>query len=279
MMKYIKILLVNLLFIFLVAPAFAIDPITPPVEDAVITNHSNIEVIGALIEDEDYLFDYSSGTVTVTVDDATIYESPVDSAIMRWEDDIDATDGVATMGKDFSSCLSEENEPDVEVTKDISYISTSLAGRLVSTEKGEAGIGHCEGLDEYVESDNVCIVANEACWDVVAGSHLNVTSLSSHSNTALNVTEIPSVKHSITASGEGLIESEMRVVQGEGGRALLDFCSQIPHRGVVQRVTFHDYTRASGIFSNFSKDMQASVKIPEMPIAPVFTAITLCPWH
>ena len=278
-MKYIKILLVNLLFIFLTIPAFAIDPITPPVEDAVITNHSNIEVIGALTEEEDYLFDYNCGTVTVTVDNTTIYESPADSAIMRWEDNIDATDGVITMGKDFSSCLSEKNKPDVEATKDISYISTSLAGSLISTEKGEAGIAHCAGFDTYVVDNNTCIVANEACWNVVAGSHLDVTLVNAHSNTALNVTEIPSVKHSITASGEGLIESEMRLIQGEGGRALLDFCSQIPHRGVVQKVTFHDYTKASGVFSNFSKDMQASVKIPEMPPAPAFTAITLCPWH
>jgi uncharacterized membrane protein len=121
-MKYIiKILLVNLLFIFLVTPAFAVDPITPPDENTVITNNSDIYVTGSpnsFIEDEKCSIEHICGTVTITVNGDKIYESSVAAAEMNYSDDIMAVDGDTRIKKDFLSDLApEEDKPNIKVTR------------------------------------------------------------------------------------------------------------------------------------------------------------------
>ena len=152
-MKYIiKILLINLLFIFLVTPAFAIYPITPPDENTIITNNSDIYVTGlpnSFIEDEKCSIEHSCGTVTITIDDDTvIYESSVAVAEMNYSDDVMAVDGDTRIKKDFLSDLApEEDSPNIKVTKHINFDGSSLT----STEKGGVRISHFMGADDMLK--------------------------------------------------------------------------------------------------------------------------------
>ena len=261
-MKYIKILLVNLLFIFLVTPAFAVDPITPPDENTVITNNSDIYVTGSpnsFIEDEKCSIEHICGTVTITVDDIVIYESSVAAAEMNYSDDIMAVDGDTRIKKDFLSDLApEEDKPNIKVARYINFDGSSLT----STEKGGVRIFHFMGADTYVELGNVCIVVNEACWDVAAGSHLNVSRVSANSATDLAMTTTPSIQYSLDAEGSGLAKAGMEMVFEEGKIPLLEACEQMGHSGSGTEEKFSEHTAVRGEFK-FYKSMKAIIPTPK----------------
>jgi len=288
--KWIKVVAINLfVLLWMVAPVLAMEPISPPIEGALITNNTYVTVIGNFTEEENFSQDLNSGTtVEVTVDDIIICESPLDEGKVRYEDEIRGIGGTTTIAKGFTSNSSPNGgNPNVEVDRTIGFTGTaaSIVGYLYSEEKGGVSVYQLSqpfSFAECVQDGLVCIVAHTQGWDAAAGSRLDVSSVSAHSETDLTITNTLSVHHSIDAQGIGEVQAGIIFIQGDGGLPLGPDCDQLPCRvGSSQMVTFSEDSTARGTFT-FNKDMYVSAVEAGVPVAPWLSGLTnltpLCPW-
>ena len=284
--------------LILPCPAFSSDPVAPPFEGALITNTTNIDVVGTFREDENFTHDQSAGEATIIIKEnctktTEVYISPIDQAKTRYTDEVRSTDGHTTFVKDFSfNTHPGDGNPNIETDRAIGFeaIPGSTSGTIQSKEKGAVSIFHLLGFNACVEGTEqghlVCINANNEYLGIAGGSAFFASSLSAHTETELTTTSTPSVHHAVYANGKGTAESELLFNHTEGGSvAVTDDCANMdcPGRGGSHMVVFNEKTSANGIFSAFHKDLYAGVvEQYQAPQSSFFSGLitldSLCPF-
>ncbi|MEA3360131.1 MAG: hypothetical protein U9R17_12105 [Thermodesulfobacteriota bacterium] len=281
------------LLLFLPLASFSSGPVAPPFEGALITNTTNINVVGTFQENENFSHDQTGGAeVTIEIEGELIYQSPMDQAKTSYTDEVRSTNGHTMFVKDFSfNTHPGDGNPNIETERAIGFetIPGFTAGTIQSKEKGAVSICHSLGFNDCVEpteqGDLICIKENSKYLGIAGGSAFFASNLSAHTETELTVTSTPSVHHAVDANGEGRAESELLFIQTEGSVAITDDCANMdcPGRGGSHMVVFNEKTSADGKFSAFHKDLYAGVvEQNQAPQSSFFSGLitldSLCPF-
>jgi hypothetical protein len=267
------------------------DPVAPPFEGAIITNTTNINVVGTFRENENFSHEQSedAAVVTIYIEGALIYQSPKDQAETRYTDEVRSTNGHTTFVKDFSfNTHPGDGNPNIETDRNIGFeaIPGFTTGTIKSKEKGAVSIFHNLGFIQCVEVTQqeetlVCIKANNECLGIAGGSAFFASTLSAHSKTELTTTSTPTVHHAVDANGTGRAEAELLFNHTKGGIDITDDCANMycPGGGESHMVVFNEKTSADGIFSAFHKDLYAGVveqyQAPQSSFIPLSAGLPL----
>ena len=302
-MKSSKIVLYGVIIfcstlIFLPISSFSSDPVPPPFEGALITNTTDVNVIGTFREKEHFTHDQSVGEITITIQEnctepTELYTSPIDQAETRYTDEVRSTDGHTTFVKGFSfNTHPGDGNPNIETERAIGFeaIPGFTTGTIKSKEKGAISIFHNIGIHTCVEQTGedetlICIKANNECLGIAGGSAFFASTLSAHTETELTTTSTPTVHHTVDANGTGRAEAELLFQHTKGGLAITDDCAimDCPGGGESHMVVFNEKTSANGIFSAFHKDLYAGVvEQYQAPQSSFFSGLialdALCPF-
>ncbi|MEA3359157.1 MAG: hypothetical protein U9R17_07110, partial [Thermodesulfobacteriota bacterium] len=146
------------LLLILPTQASSSDPVAPPFEGALITNTTNINVVGTFRENENFTQDQRAGEADITIKDEGIVThislSPIDCAETRYTDEVRSTHGHTMFVKDFSfNTHPGDGNPNIETERAIGFetIPGSAAGTIQSKEKGAVSISHLLGFNACVE--------------------------------------------------------------------------------------------------------------------------------
>jgi len=303
-MKYSKIVLYGVIIFFstlilLPLSSLSSDPVDPPIEGAVITNTTDVNVVGTFREDENFTHEQSAGDITIIIEkedgcekETQIYGFSMDQAETRYTDEVSSTKGHTTFVKEFSfNTHPGDGNPNIETERAIGFeaIPGFTTGTIKSKEKGSLSIFHNLGFNACVEGTEqghlVCINANNECLGIAGGSAFFASTLSAHTETELTTTSTPTVHHTVDANGKGRAEAELLFTHTTGLLAITDDCATMdcPGGGESHMVVFNEKTSADGLFSAFHKDLFAGVvESYQAPQTSFFSGLitldALCPF-
>jgi len=285
-MRYSVLLLVGALLLVLTAPVFALDPVDPSHEGYGITSSVSLHVDGDMTHNEDFDHEECEGTITITVDGDDVYSAPLQHGQIRYTDENSAYDGTTDMEKSLSATTDPDvGHPNLEVSKDVSYVTSGKpTGVYIADEKGEVRLLNTSSdIQENVEGDNICILADESERDTALGSAINATLVAAHTDTGLNLMGGDvTAAHSIEASGHGMVRADMITLYREHVWHVIydggcdEAGTDVPGLGGAE-MTYKTSAVAEGTISNFSKSMSTRYPV-EVTAAQPGGLPGLCPW-
>jgi hypothetical protein len=297
--------------------ATASPPVPPPMEGFVIGTAVDINCIGDVIEDEEFTWTYiaDTGPPGRPPDIPAGWVGPDDMYLgflaragqIRYDEGLRAIDsGAMQLNKVFSA--TSHDEPNIEVAKDYAWAGMEGSG-ITNVENRERmglsivangdfeGLGDMPSLCPWVRN-NFIPATNEF---IAMGSRTTATGASGNmvsiTRTDATSTGPPSLNHSISASGLGTAEAEMRLSLMEGNSIydpevdvhfvpmavlpdgadghVLPVNQAVPNIGqppgwgegppnMVSLTEYEEYTGAFGQIPNFDKTMHYNSVIPAL---------------
>ncbi len=279
--------------------ASASPPVPPPEEGFVIGTSVDINCIGDVIEEEEFTWTYvadmwSPGVAEMLPPElfpGSNLEDPYlglmgRAAQIRYDEGLRAIDsGAMQLNKQFAA--TSHDEPNLEVAKDYAWAGMEGSG-ITNVENRErvglsivangdtAGLGDMPSLCPWVR-DNFIPATNEF---IAMGSRTTATGASgnmvSMTRTDATSTGPPSLNHSISASGLGTAEAEMRLSLMEGAGVYGPEVNQWGAVGpggefvgdegpppLISLAEYEEYTGAFGQIVNFDKTMHYHSTLPD----------------
>ncbi len=301
----LTMLAVGACVLFFAGFALASPPVPPPEEGFVIATSVDINCIGDVIEEEEFTWTYvAEFRPAGFIPEPDEIDSSVDpmqlgifgrAAQIRYDEGLRAIDsGAMQLNKQFAA--TSHDEPNLEVAKDYAWAGME-GSRITNVENRErvglsivangdtGGLGDMPSLCPWVR-DNFIPATNEF---IAMGSRTTATGASgnmvSMTRTDATSTGPPSLNHSISASGLGTAEAEMRLQLMEGDSMydplydmhFTDIPGPMPLNGVlnigqppgegppnmVSLTQYEEYTGAFGQIVNFDKTMHYHSTLPD----------------
>lgn len=228
------------------------ESVPPPEMDYTIVSTTDIECEGTVTEETSYEWIYGTGDF----DAGNMTLSDGQAAQICYSEDLDAVKGQVQFAKAFIA--DTDNIPNLNVSKDIGYVAgQNPAGmvhgwenvnfNIVSIGRNREENGDMSCLCPWQEQGQAGSEELTACESVAAGSSISATDVSSHTDTDVQTTELPSLEYKIEASGSGEVSAGMSVhfVQGvdEDGS------------NIISEERYSGHSAVSGEFK-FSKSMK-----------------------
>jgi len=258
--------------------AVASPPVDNITEGFYISTTTDVEVIGDLVESEEFEWVYGDEDFNAT--DTSMTEGS--AAQVVYYEDLTALSGYVTLHKPFEANSDPgTGKPNLSVgPKTVSFVSDNTTGSGFTYEEGVglAVVSYGARITDIVAPIiSLCPWVTEETTEIPAtnesimmGSKLTantnvvtgyVPALVATTNSAVTSTSMPAVHYDITASGYGQFAAEMAVHLMEGATG---YSGSGPAPALKSETTYHELVTATGVIAKFDKTMDYKSKIPEV---------------